>query len=241
MATRLYAYNSAPSISPAVEPYWTDTSSFIRRELTTTKISGPGRIATFDGSFDNALIYQLVSEPLAAQDIDGLFNGEINCASLLGGSGVFVDLKTTIIVKVVSEDGLTLRGILYSGGLDSTTWSSSIIYDQRQISVTTTPLSTSENDRLVIEIGVRRISPASVEYGAMLYLTTSGSDIPPGNNTGSSAGQVTWYNGSGWTNGSATSAAGISVKGFRPECTVSGRAFGQSILYAVIWIATAEL
>jgi hypothetical protein len=186
-ATRFYLPSTGtPPISPAADGSWEQTSDLIRLSLVTTKIGSTqliqsGASNSTTGSFD-VLLAQYISDPLGAQTIDGTVKGVTKARETNGAA----DLRTQMIIKVVSGDGLTVRGTLLSHdeGTLTSEWSTSSTLNSRLAPValrsnTLTPVVAQAGDRVVVEIGYRRhttIDPTS--YTGRLYFEDSGTDLP---------------------------------------------------------------
>jgi hypothetical protein len=93
-----------------------------------------------------------VSDPIAAQVIGGQVSGEVSAFEVNGN----VNAYSAVIIKVVSNDGLTLRGILLNITVGATEFTNT------QYGRITPPISNLSSvtaqagDRIVIEVGIRR-------------------------------------------------------------------------------------
>jgi hypothetical protein len=103
------------------------------------------------------LALQYISHALAAQTISGTF--KMQMATREDNSAR--DLRAQIVIRVVSADGLTVRGVLYAGdtsGLTSefNTSQQSRKFPQAAVSPgTLSSVAALDGDRLVIEVGAR--------------------------------------------------------------------------------------
>jgi hypothetical protein len=125
--------------------------------------SGVGGGETYTATAgQDILVTQYVSPPLAAQTISGTFKCYMMCRT----DGGAQDIRSQIILRIVSNDGSVVRGVLYAGD----TVTSGANPPSEWVSTTTTqafprigllPASLAaigaitEGDRLVVEIGVR--------------------------------------------------------------------------------------
>jgi hypothetical protein len=157
VATRFYLPSTgAASVSPSYAA-WTNTAQAgTRLKCVTTKISsamadlsitdGVGAAATF-------LMRQWVSDPISAQTVSGTVKGQMRFMD--DTLGAYFD-TTDICLKVVSNDGTTLRGTLlalgsYKAANDFTqTRTNRMLADGDALS----SVVAETDDRLVIEVGV---------------------------------------------------------------------------------------
>src|SRR5215207_6249368 len=113
MATRLYG---VPTTAAAVSPgfgAWTATTGAVRRALSLSK-SGTaetrGSVAVTSGAGNNALAFQLISDPLnGAQTITGTVTMVLRGLEQATNDNIGSRVRT---IKVYSGDGTTLRGTL---------------------------------------------------------------------------------------------------------------------------------
>jgi hypothetical protein len=192
MATRFYLPSSgASAINPAYSAYWNGTQQsgaadgFARYALVTTKIGSSMATISEDGNTDttdSAYIYgQWVSAPIAAQTISAqTLKLQIRALEENARANQFV----AISVRVLSNDGTTVRGTILQDK-DGTEIATSLT--NRGHSATTTEVTASANDRIVIEIGTSG-NPDTGSGGDshdcdMRIGDASGSDLPE-NDTG---------------------------------------------------------
>ena len=153
MATRFYlpASGSAPA-SPAYDGAWDNTTDAARLPLVTTKTSTAMANAaiSFSSTADvDILQRQWVSEPLAAQTI----TAQTVKLQIRGWESNSKDTQyTAICIRVVSNDGSTVRGTLVSLTRDGTEFATSLT--NRSWSGTCSEVTASANDRLVVELGL---------------------------------------------------------------------------------------
>lgn len=185
-ATRFYLPSTGtPSISPATDGSWELTTGYISRNLVRTKISSSELIQSTahnsSNGTDDVLIAQYISEDLPAGAISGTVKGVTKARS----TNAAADLRTQIVIKVVSSDGSTVRGTLLSHDTGSLTseWSTSGTLNSRLAPValrtnTLSSVTAQANDHIVIEIGYRRHATVSTSYTGRLYFQDNASDLP---------------------------------------------------------------
>lgn len=173
---------TAADISPAFDAEWEHTSSTLRRAMNVAGYNDTivGTAVT-DGTATadrNVLMFQFVSDAIAAGPISGTLKGQIQALEAAPG----LDARMQMIVRVVSNDGSTFRGTLY--GPDTAALSSEFASTRtnrnapRGGAVTLTTVPAQTNDRIVIEIGYRK--HAASASGATLYVgaVTASADLP---------------------------------------------------------------
>jgi hypothetical protein len=164
MATRFYLPSSgAAAVSPAVDAYWSFTSGFDRLAMSATPANtangSKGTTETVSGNV-HALVRQYVGpNDLAAGAIEGSFQTSIRAEESNNDAQMFLDL----VIKVVSSDGSTVRGVLYAGqGTYTSSSSSSSPQDEfdptptrrsRILSGALSAVTAQANDRIVVEFG----------------------------------------------------------------------------------------
>jgi hypothetical protein len=170
-----------PDISPAPDALWNRVDSFARLNLQLDVNVETGResvgrneswVVTGTGvQYDDCLMVQAISPPLAAQTISGTFKGYFRVRSNLAS----FDGRSQLVIRVVSADGATVRGTLYAGDTGTGTvtqeWpaSSSTFTNRsfpRSVPASLSSLAISAGDRLVIELGFR-IHSASNDQGQL--------------------------------------------------------------------------
>lgn len=153
---RLYfdATGAAPA-SPAFATGWTDTTEAARRKLLRAKRAGD---ALADGAnigpwAEGGIVLdrQYVSDPVTAQTISGNVRLQIRARELKPGD----DATSRLLLKVVSGDGLTLRGTLlplgqYGPNTEYGTASRNKTFADGDAM---TPVVCQDGDRIVIEVG----------------------------------------------------------------------------------------
>ncbi|MGH6879274.1 hypothetical protein [Hypericibacter sp.] len=169
MATRFYLPSTGDAaVNPAFDAGWgsldpvnppTRKRMVIARANTNMNTQTKGQNATvaLPGTVD-CLHRQYVSDPLQAQAIAGTVKGQVRCQQ----GAATNDFRAQMLVKVVSSDGLTLRGILLAFDASGLTSEFSTSLRNRAFPLAwTTPGDALSNvnalagDRLAIELGVR--------------------------------------------------------------------------------------
>jgi hypothetical protein len=193
VATRLYGVaNTAAPVSPAFDSGWLSTTGSVRRGMSLTKAATTETVAgqaIASGAGNNALAFQLVSDPLDAQTITG---GTVTV--IMRGR----ELATTDNVNkrwrkvyVVSNDGSTVRGTLVSmaASASTTELGTSPAGTVMALNAGTGTLAVSAGDRIVVEVG----------YGLSSTGTTPQADMVIGGNgtdhtttEGDTTGTVPW-------------------------------------------------
>lgn len=154
MATRFYLPSSGtPDISPSIDAEWEASYSLTRRNAVTTKISSTMTTVTnsTDGSDDNQDIcfFQFISAPISAQTISAQ---TLKFQIRMSEASTSNNLYSTICVRVLSGDGLTVRGTILAVTRDNTELVLTTLTN-RQFSATTTQVVAQTGDVIVIEIG----------------------------------------------------------------------------------------
>ena len=170
-ATRFYLPSTgAAAVSPAFTLSgfsWTHTASADRIAAVTTKINSAVTdkvVVGTSGIGIDQLFRQYVSAPIPAQTIGGTVKGQIRALE----ETTSADARAQIVIYVVSNDGSTLRGVLYAG--DTGALASEFTNTARQnrkfprsSPVSLSSVAASTNDRIVMEIGARRSGSSYVD------------------------------------------------------------------------------
>lgn len=189
MATRLYYSSSAiAAISPAIDGSWEQSTSMIRRILQASPAGSAmasTAIATTlnspAGAVDVAM-GQFVSPPLQGSGtISSGIKGQIRALE----AATAADARAQVVIRVLSEDGTTIRGTLY--GPDVAVLSSefdAVTLTNRKFprggTVTPTPVSYQDRDRIVVEVGWRKGENATTSRTGTLRFgdAIGGTDLP---------------------------------------------------------------
>ena len=182
MPTRLYLpYNITPPISPAFDAEWNGTTNtpryYCKPEKQNTAMTDRGYAETSSTTPFDGCMAQYVSPPLEAQTISGDVKGQIRAKE----SAAEADMCRAVVIKVVSNDGGTVRGTLLShfpGSLGSE-FATSLTNRNFPPSTALTPVTAQKGDRLVIEIGFRAFNAVTTSYTGTLRLGDSAAaDLP---------------------------------------------------------------
>lgn len=188
MATRFYFdFNIVNPISPAVDAGWNVTTvnraclvpkTFANSPRITTLSAGSNPTSNVtNASTQNIIDLQFISPPIPPQNI----TGTVSFVMLMTESVTTANCTLALVVRILSQDGNTVRGTLFSVfGTDTefaTTAATRIVNAQAVTSVTTQP-----GDRLVVEIGGTATSPTTngtltntfKDNGASDFALTSG-------------------------------------------------------------------
>jgi hypothetical protein len=190
MATRFYLLQSSafvPSVSPPFAAGWNDTGGAVRRKLDLQ----PDRADSFvefsrseavTTSPYDVLLGQWVSAPLSgAQTISGTLKGQIRARE----SSSSADFRAQVVVKIVSNDGQTLRGTLlgFDTGALSSEFATSSTNRQfpRGGAVALSSVAAQDGDRIVIEVGYRSHNTVSTSYTGYIEVgapSSASGDLP---------------------------------------------------------------
>ena len=189
MATRFFFPEATPAdVTPALSA-WTVTTGFVRRKMVVTK--GPsaitvGATVTLSGTAGHTgLNRQYVSDPMAAGVVFGTSTGRTG--QLMTREYATADNvdRVASTLKVVSEDGATLRATLL--GL-ATTWGSTLEFINNvthrnhtwQTGVSNLSYTTVLGDRLVLEIGFSNSTSGSSPQASAKW-GENATDLPVNN------------------------------------------------------------
>lgn len=188
--TRLYFSSTDPSpISPSYSSEWEKTNNSDRlRCLTKPSNSAMSDKTSTNGNNglddNDILTRQYVSDPLKAQTISGTAIAQIRCQV----TNTLANASPAILVKVVSGDGSTTRGTLFSEFSDdisgSVEFSSTMTNRTFPASGTATlsAVAAQLGDRIVVEIGCRYNTTAGgTRTMTHSFGDNSGSDLPENN------------------------------------------------------------
>lgn len=186
MSTRLYPNKStAAAVSPAYDASWEGTGSAVRRLLGAVPDGSSFAVglltSTANGTNPNDQLWrQFVSAPLAAQTITGTIKGQF----LVEEAQATLDADAQLVVRVVSNDGSTVRGTLLAS--DTSALSSEFVattYTNRKFPkaagspATLSSVAVLDGDRIVAEVGMRVHSTIGNVSGFTLG-GTGASDLP---------------------------------------------------------------
>jgi hypothetical protein len=181
MATRFYLPaegSGTPSVSPAFDGGWEQTGQANRLKLLpkTTLVARTTLAATSNKTVpisvtQDVLCDQFVSDPIPAQRIIGTVSLVVGAAE----SAAAANASLSIVLRVVSQDGGTFRGTLFSVFSTDTEFATSIstrIVNAQAV----TALTTAPGDRLVLDIGAHIVTPLSAQTYTMTFGTSNASD-----------------------------------------------------------------
>lgn len=243
MATRFYLTNSAAPVAPAFSTSWEERANADRARMTTVKTGGAiasrSVPAPAVGSFSKeTLVRQYVSDPIGAQTIGGTLKGVIPVRShaAVGSLGP----ESSIVAKVVSGDGQTLRGTLLAeaAGVGSN-WPAAgsgstpeAPFQNRRFHGGTGTALTSvvaqAGDRIVVEVGGTDEGDGSVYQYEMLFGDPKRQSAPATVVADAAIGTVAWTNltGCGCLDGFAAQA---QPAGANPSYYLKATNFGFGI------------
>jgi hypothetical protein len=181
LATRFYLPSSGtPAVSPAYSAEWNRTARAGRYPAVTTKTNTAAIETSLTSTATNPefhLAGQFISAPVNAGTISGTVKGQIRAREnndLFGGT-------VAVRIKVVSNDGTTVRGVLLDNTAALPTARPPHVVntatavnrkftasDNTTVLHTLTPVTALANDRIVIEVGGRDIDAGT---SRSMYLT----------------------------------------------------------------------
>jgi hypothetical protein len=192
MASRFYlSRTQAPAVTPAFEA-WTRTSEALRREMHTTADGSTISGLQFWGNAaaaanDTCLAFQFVSRPLAA-GVAFATSDTIKCYALCNEGATNDNInRQPIAVKVVSQDGNTLRATLKALGHigpNTNEWTTPVNTNKTWADgdALTANYTTVAGDRLVVEIGGQVSSAAGTTVQGTIFIGSGGSGGDVGEN-----------------------------------------------------------
>lgn len=179
--TRFYFPSTgAGAVSPAFDAGWEDVSIVTRLKTVTTKIASAMTTVAFSdllATDEDILFRQWVSDPLVAQTIIGqTLTMQMRAIETLATNNMFV----TWVVKVVSNDGGTVRGTLVAITRDNVEVDAATLTN-RSLVLATNALAILDGDRLVFEIGTGGV--ATVSHDSSLRIGDADATDLPVNDT----------------------------------------------------------
>lgn len=187
--TRFYLPSTGTAaVSPAFDAAWNDVSAVVPRPTSATKgtsafVEITDTETSTSSGWDVAL-GQFISAPLAAQTISGNALGYIRARE----NNAAANARSQMVIRVVSGDGLTIRGTLLAQSTDTTnvnewvaTTTPSAARNSRVprlgYATTLTPVAVQQGDRLVIEVGGRAVNTASTSYALSMWFGENAVDL----------------------------------------------------------------
>jgi hypothetical protein len=187
--TRMYfsSTSGGTAITPSYDGGWNVTTSADRRLMGAatdgTSIASKTTGTTGASAVMNILNVQFISaQPLAAQTISGSIKMQMrgNMSSTTSRTGA-----PSIVIKVVAADGTTVRGTLYSSiGTGFGTNYTTTLTNRALTSTAVTPVTASDGDYLVVEIGwTYKTGTNTSTTATQSFGSSSGTDLTEDNTT----------------------------------------------------------
>lgn len=179
MATRVYPSLVVPTVTPAFSPDWLNTVGAVRRSLLTTKDGSAMTSFNVGASFFTSLLVQLVSEPLSANTT--FDSGSLTIKGRARFSVVSGNYTPNMIIRVVSNDGTTIRGELAFG--NGTTGNNTALTNRSLYgsgSAFYGSVNALAGDRLVIELG---FAPSASNNVTVSLGSDNATDLPENTTT----------------------------------------------------------
>ena len=157
-ATRFYLPSTGTAaVSPAYAAGWLATggTDSIRCVIKRTNTTMTDKQTNNSNTQGNTLNRQYVSDPIAAQNITGTVKGQLRGDE----SATNQDMVSAIGIRVVSNDGSTVRGTLLSityPALAGNEYDTSYANRYTPTSTAVSSVTAQNGDRIVIEIGCYR-------------------------------------------------------------------------------------
>lgn len=195
MATRFYLPSSGtPPVTPGTPTGWTQTTGWAAFPAPTVK--------TNTGLFNGSAVTELVgtqldrvyiSDPIGAQTISGTFSAVITTSESSSTGELWLDIH----IKVISNNGATVRGTLYAGST-ATAVSTTVGAENEEMATTgqsrikdtiaLTPVTAQANDRIMFEIGAKASAAATRTSTRRYGDPVATADFALASGLGSSAG-----------------------------------------------------
>src|SRR3990172_1902638 len=145
--------SGAAPVSPAFDAGWEVTSDAVRYPMPTTPgVTVLGLVTAVDNgnsAYQDLLAGQFVSDAIAAQTIPVQpVKIQMQAYEYTGTANLFL----SFLIKVVSNDGTTVRGTLLPLTLDNTELNVGT-QQNRRFTATTSSVVAQANDRIVVEVG----------------------------------------------------------------------------------------
>ncbi len=152
-------------VSPAYDAGWEQTGGAFTRKILIykPKLSFTTIVAGFNVTIpitttQDILTNQFISEPIPAQRITGTFSLVIPCDE----NATTNNATLAVVVKVVSQDGGTVRGTLFSVfGTDTEFPLAASVATRIVNTQAVTALTTQPGDRIVVEVGAHAAAPTA--------------------------------------------------------------------------------
>lgn len=140
---------------------------------------------------------QYVSPALAAQTISGTAKMQM----LVNEETAADNIASQLVIRVVSNDGQTVRGTLYAGDTDTTNppsseWATSATNRKfpraALVPITLSSVVAQEGDRIVVELGGRMRGPARASVQMAFITGSNGTDDLPEDETDTTQTKTPW-------------------------------------------------
>jgi hypothetical protein len=182
MATRFYfSLVGVGAVSPNFDTNWEQQGQGTRRPLAykatldATSTLGDGTVRTVPiTTTQDILGVQFISDPLPPQAI----SGTCACVLRLFESANTVNVTLALSVRVVSSDGDSVRGTLFSVFGTGTEFPLTASAATRIVNnQAVTPLTIEQGDRLVVEVGGRATGPTASGSYTLRFGTSAATDF----------------------------------------------------------------
>lgn len=182
MATRFWLSNAgAAPVSPAVDGGWEQSGQVVRalmmpklRTRTLQALANASAITVPITTTQDIVGSQWISEPIPPQRIIGTVSLVVRVFENANSNNVTL----AAVVKVVSQDGGTVRGTLFSTFSTGTEFPLSASAATRIVNAqAVTALTTQPGDRLVLELGGHAAAPTAAGSYTMRFGNNAASDF----------------------------------------------------------------
>lgn len=180
MATRFYLPSSgAAPVTPTLGSGWEVTTGYTTGPAPTTKsntaittVSGVQKGSTVANNDRLGRVF--VSDRIAAQTITGTFSAVISALE----SATTADMWFQVMIRVLSEDGTTVRGTLYAGSTATSASATTTVENAEygttfstriKSAIALSSVAASAGDRISIEIGIRGAGTTSTDTFSHRY------------------------------------------------------------------------
>lgn len=181
MASRFYLSPTvAADVSPSFNGGWEQTGQATRRKMylkTTLSVvetlTSSSAITVPITTTQDILCYQFVSDPLPAQRLIGTCSFVMRCIE----SATTANVTLAGVLAVVSGDGSTVRGTLFSTFNTGTEFATGTAATRFWVTQALTDLTIVQGDRLVLEIGAHAAGPTAGTTYTMRSGYSSATDL----------------------------------------------------------------
>lgn len=166
-------------MSPAFDAAWEQTGQADRVVLA-AKAQSPAVTTLTDRTVtvpitttQQILARQFVGPPMPSKRLIGTFSMVVRCSESNAAANAFL----AYVLRVLSQDGGTVRGTLASSmtnaGTEFVTTAATRIFSAASL----TPLTTQPGDRVVLELGAHAQAPASAQSAVLRFGNSAASDF----------------------------------------------------------------